>query len=217
MRNPACYTALLLFLVSCKLSSENIAGTYQQGSRSTAKLILRKDQTFEFAGRKNLISPVASANRDSTFKILTSGTWEYRNKQVWLNSFDAPDYSSGYGCTDSIARFTSISSFNFWDRYGEPVSIRSIHFTPSRAKPHFGNSLYLFAQDFKRTDTLVFQLDGYPDFRYPGSIPFAIGNNMHKIVLWEPYQPSLFRQVAVVPKRKKMLVQGNDLVLTKRN
>jgi len=199
------------------MTADSVAGTYQQENKSSAKLILRKDKTFEFAGKKNMASTNSHLSQSDNSNFLTSGTWDIKNNQLWLNSFTADSLKQDYYFTDSIARFTSITSFNFWNRYGDPVSIRSIQISPARSKPHFGNSLYLFAQDFKSSDTLVFHFEGYPDFTYPGSIPFSIGNNTHKIVLWEPYFPAAFNNAAFIPKKNKIITADNDFVLTKKN
>ena len=149
--------------------------------------------------------------------FLTRGTWDLNSNHVTLNSSASDSLNVDYSFTDSITRFTSITSFNFWNRYGDPVFIRSIQLFRAKPKPHFGNSLYLFAQDFQRTDTLVFQFDGYPDFTYPGSIPYAIGNNTHKIILHEPYRSSAFNNTILIPKKNKLVSSQNSTVFTKKN
>jgi hypothetical protein len=64
---------------------------------------------------------------------------------------------------------------------------------------------------------VVFQLEGYPDFNYPGSIPYAIGNNTHKIVLHEPYRSTAFNNTVLIPKKNRLLFPKNDIVFTKKN
>ena len=217
MHKPALYIAILLAFSSCKLTADTVAGTYRQNNKISSRLILRKDKTFEFTGSKNaLVDPATSTNSDN-LNFLASGTWELRSNQIMLNSSASDSLSGEHSFTDSIERFTSITSFNFWNRYGDPVSIRSIRLSPTKTKPHFGNSIYLFAQDFPRTDTLIFQFEGYPDFSYPGSIPYAIGNNMHKIVLQEPYLSSAFNNTVLIPKKNKLLTPQNNIVFTKNN
>jgi len=217
MQKPSYYIALLLALSSCKPTAETIAGTYRQENKISSRLVLNKDKTFEFAGDNSaLIDGVSSPNWEN-LNFLTSGTWEFSSNHVRLNSLGIDSMSVTPAFTDSITRFTSITSFNFWNRYGEPVSIRSIRLYRSKTKPHFGNSLFFFAQDFPRTDTLVFQLEGYPDFSYPGSIPYAIGNNTHKILLHEPYRSSVFNNTVLIPKKNRLLSPKNDIVFTKKN
>ncbi len=217
MQKPTYYIALLLALTSCKLTTETVAGTYQQENRISARLVLKKDKTFEFAGNNSALIDGETSTTGDKLYFLTSGTWEFSSNYVKLNSRGIDSMSAISAFNDSITRFTSITSFNFWNRYGEPVSIRSIRLGGSKTKPHFGNSLFFFAQDFKRTDTVVFQFEGYPDFSYPGSIPFAIGNNTHKIVLHEPYRSSVFNNTVLVPKKNRLLSPKNDVVFTKKN
>jgi len=217
MQKPSYYIALLLALSSCKLTEETIAGTYQQENKISSRLVLKKDKTFEFAGDNSALNDGGGSTKPDNLNFQTSGTWEFSSNHVRLNSRATDPVSETPAFTDSITRFTSITSFNFWNRYGEPVSIRSIRLFRSKTKPHFGNSLFFFAQDFQRTDTVVFQLEGYPDFSYPGSIPYAIGNNTHKIVLNEPYRSSVFNNTVLIPKKNRLLYPKNDIVFTKKN
>ena len=217
MQRPVYYIALLLALSSCKLTDETVAGIYQQEHAMSSRLILNKDKTFEFTGNKSALPESDLTAGADNLNFLTSGTWEFSSNHVKLQSRDVDSMSVAPPFTDSITRFTSITSFNFWNRYGDPVSIRSIRLYRSKTKPHFGNSLFFFAQDFQRTDTIVFQLEGYPDFSYPGSIPYAIGNNTHKIVLHEPYRSSVFNNTVLIPKKNRLLSAKNDIVFTKKN
>lgn len=217
MHIPAFYIALLLAFSSCKLTADSVAGTYRQDNKISSRLILRKDKTFEFTGNKTALVDSTTTTNPNNLNFLTSGTWELRSNHIMLSSSSFDSLSGEHSFTDSIERFTSITSFNFWNRYGDPVSIRFIRLSPTKTKPHFGNSIYLFAQDFPRTDTLVFQFEGYPDFSYPGSIPYAIGNNKHKIVLQEPYLSSAFNNTVLIPKKNKLLTPQNNIVFTKKN
>jgi hypothetical protein len=133
-----------------------------------------------------------------------------------LKTLSTEQYSTNSSINDSITRFTNISSFNFWNRYGDPVSIRSIVVPPARPKPHFGNSLYFFSQDFKETDTLKFYFDGYPPFKFPGSIPSTIGNNIHKIILQEPYRPAPFPELSFLVKKNKLIYNSGKVKFEKK-
>jgi len=217
MQKPGYYIALLLALSSCKLTDDTVAGTYQQEHVMSSRLILKKDKTFEFTGNKSVLPDPEFATSSDNLNFLTSGTWEISSNHVTLNSRKSDSMSVAPAFTDSITRFTSITSFHFWNRYGDPVSIRSIRLHRSKTKPHFGNSLFFFAQDFQRTDTVVFQLEGYPEFSYPGSIPYSIGNNIHRIVLNEPYRSSVFNNTVLIPKKNRLLSAKNDIVFTKKN
>ena len=123
------------------MTEGKITGSYQQKEKISVKLILRKDKTFEFAGPEiTLVNKSYSAATSQYF--LTTGTWQLSGNKLILNSFLTDSLESENRVTDSIARFTSITSFNFWNRYGDPVSIWSIMLPSSKTKPHFGNNLY---------------------------------------------------------------------------
>jgi len=215
MQRPIWYIAILFLTgTSCKTTADNVVGTYEKEG-TTTRLLIKKDKTFEFIGPENAsteysLKPAANQN------IFTAGSWDLSNHQLLLNSSMADSLEYESETTDSITRFTTITSFNFWNRYGEPVRIRSIRFPSSKPKPHFGNSIYLFSQDFKATDTLVFYLEGYPDFSYPGTIPYALGNNTHKIILREHYRPAVFKQNAFRCKKNKMFGAENNLSFSKK-
>ena len=216
MKNPFICIALLFILQSsCKVTEDDIVGTYHQKDGKRARLIIKKDKTFEFAGPETVTSVNSSANL-TNLNFLTTGTWQLNKKRLFLNSSAADSLGFESSMTDSISRFTSITSFNFWSRYGDPVSIRYILFVPAKPKPHFGNSLFLFAQDFKSTDTLKFHFDDYPDFIYPGTVPYSIGNNNHKITLREPYRPAVFCNTSFLLKKNKLRAEENKLVLNKK-
>ena len=218
MRKLLSYSALLwVILSSCKVTADNLVGIYQQIDRTTSILIIKKDKTFEFTGPEEIMTSNSNPV-SSSLNFLTTGTWELNNHQLLLNSFtaDSPGYEYENVTTDSITRFTSLTSFHFWNRYGDPVSIRFIQLPPAKTKPHFGNSLYLFAQDFKATDTIKFHLDAYPDFTYPGSIPYAIANNTHKIILREPYRSAVFNNTSFTCKKNKLHGSENKLAFAKK-
>jgi len=216
MQKPLFFIALLCLIVSsCKVTADTVVGTYQQQEGTATRLVIKKDKTFEFIGPV-IITATGYTYSPTDQNVLAAGGWELNNKQLLLTSFinDSVEYESS--TTDSIARFTSVTSFNFWNRYGDPVPIRSIRLPGSKSKPHFGNGLYLFAQDFKATDTVKFCFEGYPDFTYPGSVPYAIGNNTHKIVLREPYRRSVFNQTIFSCQKNKLLAAENNLAFIKK-
>jgi len=216
MQKPLFFIALLcLILSSCKITADTVVGTYQQNDGTATRLVIKKDKTFEFIGPV-VITSAGYSYSPTDQNVLAAGSWELKNKQLLLNSFATDSLAYESGTTDSIARFTSVTSFNFWNRYGDPVSIRSIRLPGSKSKPHFGNGLYLFAQDFKATDTVRFCFEGYPDFTYPGSVPYAIGNNTHKIILREPYRRSVFDNTIFTCKKNKLLASKNSLAFTKK-
>ena len=199
---------------SCRVAEKNIAGTYHPSNSHRTRLILKKDKTFELS----LLDPATDSlllPSKPSMNLYTTGTWEYLKKILLLKSVSTHQPVNTEQVNDSITRFTAISSFNFWNRYGEPVSIRSIIIPPARTKPHFGNSLYFFNQDFKETDTLKFYFEGYPAFNFPGTVPPSIGNNMHKVTLYEPYQSAVLPDPRFKVRKNKLIHLPNQLKLKK--
>jgi hypothetical protein len=196
------------------MTERNIAGVYKPAKDSPTRLFLKEDKSFELA----LLDP----RRDTvcfpgigSINLSTSGTWSLTNKdKLVLTAGNQPAQPATVN--DSISRFTNISSFNFWNRYGEPLPIRYILIPPARPKPHYGNSLYFFAQDFTSSDTLQFYFDGYAPVSYPGTIPAAIGNNIHKITVTEAYQPGTLSGTTLIAQKNKLLDNSNRVILEKR-
>ncbi len=189
------YLIISFSLFACRVTQENVTGTYQHHGNRMTSLTLDKDHRFTFVSR---VVNIKANDADSTEpNFFTTGSWKVVKKNLILQSDHSPPNPDEELFSDSISRFTYISSFVFVDPAGEPVSIRQITFYPDKIKPHYGNSLYFFAQDFRKTDTLTFHFLGYPAFKYPGSVPYSYANNMHKITLYDPFRPGFFQQAAV--------------------
>ena len=163
-----------------------------KGSRK-AEFIFNENKTFD-------LGIATSATHYSFPSPQATGIWVLEKNRLKLMRPKTPFID------DSITRFTNISCFNFWDNNGDPVSIRYILVPPERLKPHFGNSLYFFSQDFKPTDTLTFYFDGFPPFKFPGSVPSTIGNNMHKITMLEPNRHQQPEFEFIVRKKRLLLL-----------
>ena len=138
----------------------------------------------------------------------TRGAWQLQKRRLILQPATNRESFQPGTVNDSVAHFTNISSFNFWNRFGEPVPIRYILIPPSRPKPHYGNSLYFFSQDFKLSDTLRFFFEGFLPVSYPGTLAPSIGNNMHSVTLVESFNPSLFEELDMKVKRGKLIENG---------
>ncbi len=186
-------------LVSCG-AGKQVSGIYHTPG-GEAQLVLKADSSFQWIYPGEKAVEIGSTNTNRTLLYFAGGKWSIeKSRLVLVPDSDRESFSTTLA-DDSISRFTTISSINFWNRFGEQVKIRAIRIAKSQLKPHFGNSLYFFAQDFHRNDTLVFYLDGYRPFTYPGSIPGAIGDNIHKITLYEPYQESQPPEIRIKGKR----------------
>jgi len=177
---------LLTGLYACRVSEKTIPGTYHSAALPRFELQLQNDYSFLYTIPATPM-PDAGETTQADSSFVYTGRWEYKDKKLYFHCGGKPESCVPQSARDSIGRFTSISSFSFADPQGNPVLIRQISYSPAVLKPHYGNSLYFFAQDFKQTDTLVFYFKDYPAFRYPGSIPYSIGNNLHKVTLYQPY------------------------------
>ncbi|RYY57193.1 MAG: hypothetical protein EOO09_03380 [Chitinophagaceae bacterium] len=192
----------MLLFSSCRVVEPVGGDRYFGLPGSPSRVQLLADSTFELA----LIDP----SRDSLLfpglpqrAFFVNGKWVKQGKDHWLLTPQRQPESVA-SVDDSISRFTSINSFAFWDKYGAPVNIRSIRFGKSRPKPHYGNSLYFFAQDFYEADTVHFEIIGFEPFVYPGSIPWAIGNNGHKITLTPAGFNYFTRPIRLARKKNKL-------------
>jgi len=192
----------IMLLISCT-SVRQISGIYQS-SETGSQLALKPDSSFEWIYPGSKETEIGSGQNNRSLLYFTSGKWSIDKRQLVLVPSSAMENFSAQIADDSISRFTSISSINFWNRFGEQVKIRAIRLPGAALKPHFGNSLYFFAQDFHRKDTLIFYLEGYRPFMYPGTIPGSIGDNIHKITLYEPYHDAGLTAIRVRGKRLYM-------------
>lgn len=208
-------TAATLF--SCKVSQRNIAGTYQLNSPSRTKLVLKEDKTFEFV--KNFSEPGPIFFPDSTeFNYRTDGKWELGNNgSLILNSF--PDQAgTGQPMTDSLTRTDGITSFSFWNQYGDAVNIRFMKFPPDKVKLFKANIISFFAEDFNSNDSLEFHFYGYPPLKWPEDFPGKpSGSLAHRITLYEQQRNSVFKDVELHIRRNKLLAKDKSFALYKKD
>lgn len=212
MNLPLVSVFFILILCSCKVTEQNISGTYRLKDASKTKLVLNKDKTFEF--EKNFNHPGPAFFPDSTeLNFRTTGRWQLEKGQLVLNSFRAPANHS-QSARDSIIRNTDITSISFWDKYGDPIDIRMIRFPENRTKLHKGNTISFFAQDFTNTDTLEFHFYGYLPFRW---IPTAGSNinNQHRVTIYETLRQGYFINMFLTAKGKKISHADKSFYLIK--
>lgn len=209
-------TFLLFFLtVSCKVTENNITGTYRLKEVPKTKLLLHKDNTFSFT--KNFAQPGPAFFPDSTeMNFQTAGSWQLTKKGLLLlNSFPAATGNNDT-ITDSVQYNTSITSFSFWDSYGDPVPIRFIKFLPAKIKFHRGNSISFFIEDFNPKDTMEFHFYGYAPVKWPGTTPRdQLQNNTHRITLYEPLRPGYLSNITLTAGRKKLVSADKSFALVK--
>jgi hypothetical protein len=190
---------LLLLLTACRVSSP--AGTYRCRRPGAGTLVLDSAYNFHLYYAPSPDGMVFG--RDTLRSVLqSSGTWTAKGRDIILQSHPLPAPLPRF--EDSLGMFTNISSFTFVDPSGEPVPVHHIVFYPDKLKPHYGNSLFFFAQDFAATDTLTFFFNGYPPFRYPGDVRYIRADNMHKITLYPEQRTDLFRQYRVKTKGRRI-------------
>lgn len=205
----------LLFFTSCKITEENIVGTYRLKDYPKTKLTLSKDKIFEFV--KNLPKPAIEVFPDSTdLNFRTTGNWQLNRKsQLILNSFSDKSLGRVFDLTTVKTNDTSMTSFSFWDFYDDPVPIRFIKFPDDRIKFRLGNSISFFAADFNKTDKLEFHFYGFKPYIWPDMINDDMGNNHYKIILNEQNRQGFFKNVFFLAKRKKLISADNKFSLRK--
>jgi len=204
----------LLLLSSCKVTEENIVGTYYLKESPKTKLILKKDKTFEFI--KNFLKPGIGVFPDSTDRnFKTTGNWQLNKKKLILNSFRKNSSDQTFTWSVIVAKDSSITSLSFWDVYNDPVPIRFIKFPDDRIKFHLNNSISFFASDFNKTDTLEFHFYGYRPYTWP-NMQYTYESNSHlKIILNEESRTGLFKDIGFIAKRKKLISTSKHFSLKK--
>ncbi len=210
-------TVSLIFLQSCRSVTQVEGGRSFGPGHSPSTLIFNSDSSFQFSlldpGSDVLMLPNAPMQCFST-----KGNWKTDGRNRWTlhpqQDFSPADSEFHY--EDSVSHFINISSFQFLDRFGNPVPIRGIQFGKSKTRPHFGNSLFFFSQDFATTDTIRFYFDGYPTFSYPGSLARTIGNNGHKINFYDPFLPAIDHPIAVHARKGGLYLTGSPVSLRQK-
>ena len=194
---------LIIICFSCKVNEKNLVGTYRLRTPSKTMLVLKEDKTFEFV--KNFSEPGPVFFPDSTeLNYRTAGNWQWNDGQLILNSFPSGSHDFTEQAKDSVTRNTDITSFSFWDQYGDPVPIRLIKFPANRTKLHKSNVISFFAQDFVGTDTLEFHFYGYAPYRWISPAAETGSNSQHRITLYEQNRLGFFNNVVLTGQRNKL-------------
>jgi hypothetical protein len=204
------------FLVcSCSVTEQKLAGVYKLKGGSRTQLVLKRDKTFEFV--KNFSEPGPVFLPDSTeMNFRTAGNWVLDNKkQVVLNSFGNGKNAIPVREKDSIIANTTITSFSFWNSYGDPVSIRFMKFPTDKIKLYKANTISFFSGDFGKTDTLEFHFYGYAPIKWPGQFHQMADNASHRVTLFEEERPGYFSQLTLSTKGKKLISSDKSFALYK--
>lgn len=207
-------TASALF--SCSISERKIAGTYHLKEESRTRLVLHKDNTFEFV--KNFDEPGPVFFPDSTERnFRTKGNWTLNEeKKVVLNSFNNKTLTPSLHDRDSIIPNTTLTSFSFWNHYGDPVAIRFIKFPPDKIKLYNANTISFFAGDFAKTDTLEFHFYGYRPVKWPNHFIQNMADNFsHRVTLFEEHRDGFFSNVIFFPSKKKLISPDKSFAMYK--
>ncbi|HEX5654950.1 MAG TPA: hypothetical protein VFX58_17865 [Chitinophagaceae bacterium] len=204
----------MLLVISCK-TAKNISGIYRLHAASRTMLVLHEDHRFEFV--KNFAQPGPAFFPDSTeLNFRTVGTWQQdQSGRLLLNSFTTNYENAEELVKDSVTRNTDISSFSFWDQYGDPLPIRLIRFPANRTKLHKSNIVSFFAEDFAAYDTMEFHFYGYRPYRWIITPAERMNNHQHRITLYEPFRGGYFKNKTLVPVRKKITDPEKSFALYK--
>ena len=191
-----------------------MAGTYRLSPDSQTRLTLHSDKTFEFV--KNFNSPGPVFFPDSTeLNFRTIGKWQLVEKKLVLNSDNITNETFTLQAKDSVTSNTDITSFSFWDKYGEPVPIRLIRFPLNRTKLHKSNVISFFAEDFTASDTLEFHFYGYKPYRWISQAHDLITNSQHRIILSEELRPGYFINMVLSTQKNKLINEEKTFALYK--
>ena len=205
---------LTILLYACSVTERNVTGTYKLKSASKTRLVLKDDKTFEFV--KNFSEPGPQFLPDSTeWNFRTVGSWQLEeNGKLVLNS-STQNGSFSEHAIDIVTPNTDITSFSFWDQYGDAVPIRLIRFPANRTKLYKGNIISFFADDFSNTDTIEFHFYGYRPYRWIVSPAQTGKNNQHRVTLYEQIRPGYFNNMVLTADRKKLLSGDRSFSLFK--
>ncbi len=199
-------------ITSCHSSRNAVVGTYglQTSPRTYLKLV--DNGRFEFV--KNLSEPGPAFFPDSLeLNFKTSGTWQMeKGRKVVLNSDISEKTPVGF--SDAAATNPSLTSFSFYNEYGDPVAIRFMKFPPNKIKLYKGNSISFFAGDLTAADSLEFHFYGYRPVNWPAA--FAnndTANHSHTITLYQDNRPGFFKDQVFYFRKNKIISRDRSIAL----
>ena len=209
------YYFYLLFaaaITSCGTVRNTLPATYCLKSSTRTHLVLEKNGGFEFV--KNLTEPGPAFFPDSLeLNFKTSGTWRLeKGRTLVLNSDLSEKKTPGFSDTATIN--PSLTSFSFYNEYGDPVAIRFMKFPPNKIKLYKGNSISFFAGDLTAADSLEFHFYGYPPVNWPADfVNKDTANHSHTITLYQDNRPGFFKDQVFYIRKDKIITRDRNITL----
>ncbi|MBK6825883.1 MAG: hypothetical protein IPG86_02930 [Chitinophagaceae bacterium] len=208
-------TLFVLLVSSCKVTENDIIGSYQLDRSPKTTLKINSDKTFEFS--KNNRNPYLHPfDHPDEYFADTKGTWQAVGKKTiaLTSQRDTLTYPL-VSVVKQPARDNKCSHFTFYDKYGDTVKVLYVQYTDSSISAKMHRSMDYFTQDLTKRDTLEFHFYGYRPYVFIG----GQNTNQDYIVTLKPsFQPNFFRGTEFRIKRKQLtdIERKGNFTLTER-
>lgn len=199
-------------ITSCHSSRNAVVGTYSLQTSPRTYLKLIDNGRFEFV--KNLSEPGPAFFPDSLeLNFKTSGTWRLeKGRKLVLNSDLSEKKTPGFSDTATIN--PSLTSFSFYNEYGDPVAIRFMKFPPNKIKLYKGNSISFFSGDLTAADSLEFHFYGFRPVSWPADFANKdTANHSHTITLYQDNRPGFFKAQVFYIRKNKIISRDRSIAL----
>ncbi len=156
---------LIFLLFSCRLSYQDICGTYELKNFPKSTLVINSDDTFVFT--QNYLSPYQHPfPHHDEYYFRTMGNWIAVPRLIKLTGTkDRIDYSN-VNILSTEPSINEQSNFKFVDEYGDTVPILSVQYSDSTSVSVLHHTMDDFDEDLRKRDSLQFIFFGYQPWTF---------------------------------------------------
>jgi len=198
---------LVLFVTSCKITRDDMVGTFVYKKTPTIRLRTFKDSTFEFIKitKNPYLHPFEHPDE---YFLITAGYWKYNSsKDLILNS--EANFRYTYKSPRVTARppaDSKDSHFVFNDLYRNRVNIVYVELEDKSIVMIFHQSMKDFSFDLSKSDTLKFYFYGYPPYTF---INDKKPPSNYEITLFPNLNPNYFNKRKFKIHKNKIVDESN--------
>jgi len=190
------------------VTETNFIGSYSMDKVPKTTFTFNKDKTFSFT-RINSNPYLHPFDHTDEYHITTRGNWGFVTKNVieLVSQIDTVIYPLVQ--IDKLqSKNDSLSQFNFYDIYGDPVKILYVQRNDSSVVYALHRSMDFFSSNLKKENTLEFHFYGYLPFKFTND---SKTNNDFKITLRPFFKPSFFFRKHFIVSKGKIRDSRNNI------
>jgi hypothetical protein len=203
------FLLIVFVFASCKVTELDLIGSFSLEKVPKTTFTFNKDKTFSFT-RINPNPYLHPYDHPDEYYLTTRGRWGFVSKNIVeiVSQLDTVIYPLAT-IDKKEPQYDSISSFKFYDVYGDQVKVLYVQKTDSSIVASLHRSMDYFTCNLKNEDNLEFHFYGYQPYKF---ITGQNQNSDYSITLRPYFKPGFFfrRQYKVSNNKIRDIRVGAD-------